>query len=408
MNPTRRSLLFRGSVLLAGTILPVPFFKNLHGRPTLIETAEAQDLLDTMDEKSALRVLSDRPFNAETPVHLLDEPVTSAGNMFVRNNGSMPSREELSPDQWELLIDGEVERPQKFSISDLKNSFENISLQLQIECGGNGRRFYHPGANGNQWSFGAISCAEWTGVRLADVLAAAGIKSSAVYTAHYGVDRHLSGDPTKVPISRGVPMAKALDPHNLIAWEMNGDSIPYSNGYPLRLIVPGWPGSCSQKWLNRISLRDVVHDGPKMEGQSYRVPEFPVAPGTSVPDSAMKIIESMPVKSIITNPETGHRQAPGKPFEIRGHAWAGDNSVEKMDISIDFGSTWAPADLLPAKNKFAWQHWRAEISLPQAGYYEVWARATDSNGAAQPPVPPNWNPRGYLNNMQHRIAVIAV
>jgi hypothetical protein len=122
----------------------------------------------------------------------------------------------------------------------------------------------------------------------------------------------------------------------------------------------------------------------------------------------MVIIESMPVKSLITSPETGRRIKPGTAFEVRGHAWAGDLDVSQVDVSLDFGATWQRATLERPANKYAWQHWRADLTLPEAGYFEVWARATDSEGAMQPPVTPGWNPKGYLNNMQHRIAVFGV
>ena len=317
-------------------------------------------------------------------------------------------REEIDKAAWTLEIDGEVEQPLSLSIDDLKSQFETVTLQLQIECGGNGRKFFSPGASGNQWTFGAVGCPEWTGVRLADVLNAAGVKESAIYTAHYGADTHLSGDPSKEPISRGMPVAKAMDPHNLIAWAINGEAMPLMNGHPLRLVVPGWPGSCSQKWLTKITLRDRVHDGAKMTGTAYRVPKSPVAPGTPVPDEDMEIIESMPVKSLITAPVTGARYTVGETFTARGHAWAGDLDVTALDVSVDFGATWTPTTLEAPVNKFAWQHWTAEMRFDAPGYYEIWARARDSEGRMQPPLPPGWNPKGYLNNMMHRIAVFAV
>ena len=122
----------------------------------------------------------------------------------------------------------------------------------------------------------------------------------------------------------------------------------------------------------------------------------------------MQIIESMPVKSLITFPETGKRVSPDQTLNVRGHAWAGERTVKQLDVSIDFGATWQTADLKPPANRYAWQHWQADIDFPQAGYFEVWARATDDEGSSQPATTPGWNPRGYLNNMQHRIAVFAV
>ncbi len=405
MARTTRRTVLKGASFVAALGAPIPFAKFLPIGVTPV--ALAQGAVAAADfGKDGLVVLGDRPLNMETPPHLLDDKVTPANRLFVRNNGVPPAIVEEAA--WTLTIDGEVERPLTLSIADLKSQFETVTLQLQIECGGNGRKFFSPGASGNQWTFGAVGCPEWTGVRLADVLNAAGVKDSAVYTAHYGADAHLSGDPTKDAISRGVPLAKAMDPQNLIAWAVNDDAIPAMNGHPLRLVVPGWPASCSQKWLTKITLRDRIHDGAKMTGDAYRVPRRPVAPGTAVPDEDMAIIESMPVKSLITTPQTGARFTAGETFDVRGHAWAGDLDVTALDISIDFGATWTPAALDKPANKYAWQHWRATLQFNEPGYYEVWARARDASGHMQPPLPPGWNPKGYLNNMMHRIAVFAV
>lgn len=203
-------------------------------------------------------------------------------------------------------------------------------------------------------------------------------------------------------------MHKALEDEALIAWAMNGEDIPHMNGYPLRLVIGGWPGSVAGKWLKKIVVRNVVHDGPKMTGTSYRVPCKPVAPGSIVPDDEMCIIESMPVKSLVTFPKSGIQHSLGKLLALRGHAWAGDNAVEKMHVSIDFGATWQEASLKAPRNRHAWQRWTAEVEFPQKGYYEIWARATDDVGRAQPMVLPGWNPKGYLNNACHRIAVQVV
>jgi hypothetical protein len=145
-----------------------------------------------------------------------------------------------------------------------------------------------------------------------------------------------------------------------------------------------------------------------MTGKSYRVPHYPVAPGTDVPDKDMKIIESMPVKSLVTRPRSGLSHPAAKPLEVGGHAWAGDRSVKSVAVSIDFGATWMTADLRAPANRLAWQHFSATVYLPQKGYYEIWARATDEKGTSQPMVLPGWNPRGYLNNACHRVAVQAV
>jgi DMSO/TMAO reductase YedYZ molybdopterin-dependent catalytic subunit len=349
-------------------------------------------------------VHNDRPWNIETPAHLLDDPITPTDKMFVRNNGLIPT--ELDEENWTLTIEGEsVPNPKTYTLADLKSKFKHYTYALVLECGGNGRSEMNPPATGNQWGYGAVNCGSWTGVRLRDVLNDVGITDDAVYVGYYGTDKHLSGDPKKVVISRGVPIEKAMEDETLIAFALNGKEIPVVHGYPLRLVVGGWPASASGKWLHKLVVRNKVHDGPKMEAPSYRVPKYPVEPGSKVPDEDMMIIESMPVKSIITHPKTGAVVKPGQVFEVRGHAWAGDLKVAKVEISTDYGQTWQEVSVMDPVNRLAWQDFKTEVSLDEAGYYEIWVKATDENGKSQPMVVPGWNPRGYLNNATHRIAV---
>ena len=357
--------------------------------------------------KPGLRLLNDRPLNAETPAHLLDDLITPTKALFVRNNGIAPKA--IDPATWTLKVHGEAcERPQTFTLAQLKENFRPTTLALQLECGGNGRAEFRPRASGNQWTTGAIGCPKWTGVRLADVLKACGISKNAQYVAYVGGDTHLSGDANKKPISRGVPLAKALEKESLLAFELNGGDLTEVHGAPLRMVCGGWPGSVSGKWVTQILIRDREHDGPKMGGKSYRVPRHPVAPGSEVADKDMKIIESMPVKSLITFPESGTRVIRNTEFAIRGHAWAGDKRVESVEVSTDFGASWQKADLTGASNRLAWQRFKATIKLAQSGYYEVWARASDSDDKMQPMLVPGWNPKGYLNNACHRIALQVV
>ncbi len=349
-------------------------------------------------------VLNDKPLNMEAKAHLLDDKVTPNSAMFVRNNGLLP--EEIDVANWTLTIDGEsVVKTKTYSLAELKSKFKQYTYHLTLECGGNGRSEFNPPAKGNQWTVGAVHCASWTGVRLKDVLEDAGIKSDAVYIGYHATDRHLSGDTKKEPISRGCPMQKALQDETLLAFKMNGEDIPLIHGYPLRLVAGGWPASVSGKWVNRISIRNKIHDGTKMTGSAYRVPCHPVAPGEKVKDEDMCIIESMPVKSLITYPKSGAILKNKNILKIRGHAWAGELEVAKMDYSIDFGETWHPCTIQKPINRLAWQHFEAVIKFPDKGYYEVWARATDSKGVSQPMVVPGWNPKGYLNNACHRIAI---
>ena len=407
-HPGSRRGFLRGSGLAAMSAAvgaAIPFAQWMPGGLIPAALAQTADQF-SIPGKDGLRVLNDRPLNAETPAHLLDDEVTPTERLFVRNNGTPPLTGDIDPLDWGVEVAGEsCIRPQAFTIRELKEGFDHHSLQLQLECGGNGRVEFHPPARGNQWSTGAVGCPVWTGVRLKDVLERCGVADTAVYVAYEAADRHVSGDASKQPISRGVPVRKAMEEESLIAWGMNGEPLPPLHGFPVRLVFGGWSGSVSGKWLTRILVRDRVHDGAKMGGQSYRVPCEPVAPGTEVADEDMCIIESMPVKSLITHPKSGDCRTYGQIAEVRGHAWAGDLEVARMVTSIDFGATWQRADLKKPVNRLAWQHWSAAVDFPQPGYYEIWARAVDERGVSQPVVLPNWNPRGYLNNACHRIAV---
>ncbi len=377
------------------------------GLPGAFAAPAARTLADLVPEKGPLRLLNDRPLNAETPAHLLNDDTTPTELLFVRNNGMPPV--EVEADTWRLKVHGEsCIAPQSFSIAELKSRFPVVSYDLQLECGGNGRAEFRPRASGNQWTTGAVGCPRWTGVRVKDLLAHCGVRDDAVYLAYVGADSHLSGDRDKLTISRGVPMGKALEAETLVAFELNGAPITALHGAPLRLVAGGWPGSVSGKWLTELLVRDRVHDGPKMTGTSYRVPCSPVPPGASVPDEGMCIIESMPVKSLITRPRSGVEVKAGRKLTVGGHAWAGDLQVSAMHVSLDFGATWQNAELTAPVNRLAWQHWQAEVQVPDRGYYELWARATDELGRSQPMLVPGWNPKGYLNNAAHRIAVHAV
>ncbi len=351
-----------------------------------------------------LIVLNDKPINAETPAHFLDDALTPNDLFFVRNNGIPPVKVNI--EKWTLTIEGEAAKSDKtYTLSDLKTKFKQHSYNLTLECGGNGRSEFYPPAKGNQWSTGAVGCAKWTGVRLADVLKDVGFTSKAVYIGYYGADTHLTGDPAKEPISRGVPIQKALEDECLIAWSMNDKDLPVLNGYPLRLVIGGYPASTSGKWLNKIVIRDKVHDGQKMKAPAYRLPCDPVAPGTKVKDEDMCIIENMPVKSLITYPKTGAIISKGDKLEVRGKSWTAAEEIEKVEVSIDFGESWVTCKLEESANRYAWQPYSVQIDFPKKGYYEVWARATDTEGRKQPMVLPGWNPKGYLNNACHRIAV---
>jgi DMSO/TMAO reductase YedYZ molybdopterin-dependent catalytic subunit len=396
----------------------IPFAANMPGG--LIPAAMAQDkpaapaaaapkgptYLDFPGKDKGLVVIGEKPLVAETPEPLLDDDTTPTEKFFIRNNGQIPEPVK-DADKWTIKIDGEVDKPMEIALGELKTKFTPVTQRMVLECGGNGRAFFTPQARGNQWTNGGVGCAEWTGVRVADVLKAAGVKPSAVFSGHYGADPHLSGDSARVAISRGVPIKKLMDENNLIVWQMNGKPLDNIHGGPVRLVIGGWPGSVSAKWLNRIWIRDKVHDGQGMGGTSYRVTVKPMVPGGKPDPENFKDLESMPVRSIITAPSDGTKIPAGtREVKLRGASWAGDHDVKQVDVSADYGATWHPAQVEKPKNKYDWQRWTATVKLPSDGYYEIWTRGTDSQGVAQPHVAGFWNPQGYGANPMHRVRVL--
>ena len=373
--------------------------RGLFGRGLL--PSAWHSIADSPLPKPGMIVHGEQPFNGEFPPHLLDDPVTPTARHFVRNNGGVPARarsKDLSG--WALRVDGEVRHSLALTLADLL-CLPQVTMQAVLECAGNGRSLFTPPVGGTPWIRGAVACSEWTGVRLRDVLELAGVRDRAVYVAAFGEDAPLDGGE---PFSRGIPIGKAMDEHTLIALAMNGAPLPAAHGFPARLLVPGWIGSAMQKWLSRLWVRDRVHDSAKMSGYSYRVPAYPVAPGATPAAGEMRIATAWVVKSLITRPRAGHEVAQGETLQVGGHAWAGDNEVMRVAVSTDFGITWQEALLAAPANRYAWYHWQAEVAFRNRGYYEIWARAFDHTGDAQPFRQP-WNPKGYLGNVVHRVPV---
>jgi sulfite oxidase len=423
-EPSRRGFLGGAGVAAMGALVggAIPFSQNMPQGMMPAALAQATppatppsapaaapkgpSKLQFPGKDAGLVVIGDRPLVAETPEHLLDDETTPTSKFFIRNNGNPPEAPK-DPDAWKITIDGEVEKPLEITVGDLKKRYRAQTLRMVLECGGNGRSFFTPPASGNQWTNGGAGCAMWTGVRLADVLKAAGVKPSGIYTANYGADTHLSGDAARQTLSRGVRIAKAMEPQSMLVWAMNGKPLENIHGGPVRLIIPGWAGSVSHKWLTKITIRDKEHDGQGMTGTNYRLTINPMVPGSKADPKNFRILESMPVRSIITSPANGTKLAAGtREINLRGASWAGDLNVRAVEVSADFGQTWTRAKLSPPRNKFDWQRFTATVKVPTDGYYEIWAKATDQTGKAQPHIAANWNPQGYGGNPFHRIAVL--
>jgi DMSO/TMAO reductase YedYZ molybdopterin-dependent catalytic subunit len=333
--------------------------------------------------------------NAETPVHLLDDAVTPLDRLFIRNTGRLPDITPQDLAGWTLTIDGTVGRPSTWTLAELQQNFPAITQDAVLECAGNGRAFFELDTSVPPWTYGAVGCVRWTGVRLRDLLRQCEPAEVAVYTAHYAPDRAIDG---KWPaLSRGLPIEKALSPETMIAWAANGEPLPYLHGGPLRIVAPGYPGSAWHKWLTRITIRDREHDGERMTDLHYRLPRTPVQPGEPIDASQFEVITDMPVRSIITHPADGFRATAGETVLVRGFAWSGHIAVSHVEISTDGGRSWSTAELHEGTNRFAWRRFEKRLTLPK-GSVEILARATDVAGNLQPLGSAPWNPRGYCNN----------
>ncbi|HUI57298.1 MAG TPA: sulfite oxidase [Bryobacteraceae bacterium] len=357
--------------------------------------AHAQDEPVTIPGKRPMIVHNDRPEDLETPVRYFDSWVTPNDAFFVRQH--IPRPAPIDRESYRLTINGMVSKPLQLRLEELRN-LTQYTIPATIECTGNGRGFYTPKVPGIQWLRGAIGNAEWRGPRVSDVLKMASADASAAYIETDGADVGLASTPDFV---RSIPMSKAMHPATILALSMNGQS-PDIHGFPVRLIVPGWDGTSSVKWVIRISVAAQPNNGFFMN-PGYRYPKYGLTPGTPAKPSELEVIEGMPVKSSITSPEDQSKTTLGS-IPIRGFAWAGEQTIERVEVSTDGGSRWRDAELSNPKLPFAWRLFHLDWRPGDPGYYTILSRATDSAGRVQPFVAA-WNPSGYLYNAVDRVGV---
>jgi len=349
-------------------------------------------------DKARLTVRSARPEDFEMPLEGFATWITPVDRFFVRTHLYNPAVDTAA---WRLEVRGLVGAPLTLDLAALK-ALPRVELAGVLECAGNGRSFYQPGIPGMQWKYGAVGNARWAGARLADVLKKAGVKTGAVEVLFDGADVPIG---TMPDFRRSLPLAKALHPDTLLAYEMNGAPLTPSHGFPLRLVAPGWAGDSWVKWVTGIEVLDREYDGFFMKG-AYRYPVRPVAPGTALdPAADMRPVTALRPKSVIASPVEGEA-LPSGPVTIRGAAWSGEHPVAKVEVSADSGRTWKPARLGAERAPYAWRLWESEWTPPGAASYVLMARATDARGETQPFVQ-DWNPSGYLWNVVPQVRVEA-
>ena len=345
--------------------------------------------------KEKLIVRSMRPPDFETPVALLDSFITPNDLFYVRSHMPVP---QVDAAAWSLKVGGEVNSPIALSLDEIKK-LPATTVTMTLECAGNGRAFFAPALAGIQWEKGAVGTARFTGTRLSEILKKAGVKTTGLNVEMHAADRPLGTMPAFV---RQVPMAKAMHADTIIAWDMNGQPIPLPHGSPLRAIIPGWEGAYSVKWLNALNVLAKDSDSFWV-ATGYRYPNRRVAPGAAVDAKDMEPLTGLVVKSLITTPANGASLAAGK-VPVGGFAWAGENDISKVDVSIDNGATWQPARLTGEQARFTWRRFEFELNATKPQSYLILSRATDSKGNTQPAVS-QWNPSGYLWNQYDSVRV---
>ena len=330
-----------------------------------------------------LVIRNPRPLAAEAPLEALQSWRTPNDLFFVRSHFGPPT---TLPAHWTLTVDGEVGRPLTLSLTELRR-LPGITLPVTLECAGNGRGLMAlPSTSGVQWQRGAVGNAEWTGTRLTNVLERVALRPSA---AHFWMEAADSGGAQVPKFLRSIPREVGLE-DALVAYAMNGGPIPLHNGGPLRLLVPGWFGMASTKWLTHVHAMPVESDNFYMKN-GYRY-----ADGSGV--------AALRPKSVIAAPLADARVPAGR-LAMRGQAWSGRGSggIRGVDVSADGGRTWRAARLLGAERAGAWRTGEADVAVAR-GAAVLMARATDASGAAQP-MEPVLNPGGFGNNAVHRVAI---
>ncbi|OIQ94260.1 sulfoxide reductase catalytic subunit YedY [mine drainage metagenome] len=393
----------------AGAGLTLPVWAQAAGlfdipTPQLPSGDVAESVLHALPGKKPLIKRTYRPANYETPVEYFNEALTPNDAFFVRwHLADIPQ----APDEksWKLKIGGDAANtPAEFSMQDLKTQFEQVELVALCLCSGNRRGFFEPHVPGVEWSYGAMGNARWKGVRLKDVLAKAGVKKEAIEVSLNGADK---GSLDKTPdFIKSLPVWKALDDSTILAWEMNGQPLPVHNGYPLRLVVPGWTATYWVKMIDEIQVVSKPWSGFWMN-PAYRVPlgKFPAIDrfvSQETPGGTNTPITSIVVNSMFTNIQPGAKLAIGRTHVLKGIAWDDGRGIVLVEVSEDGGRSWRDAKLEKDLGKYSWRQFSYPYTPRKRGAASVMARATNAAGNTQT-FSLIWNPAGYNHNVVQKV-----
>lgn len=371
--------------------------------PPLPGGPSERPLVTDYPTKGSMILQRTRPPLLETPFEVFDQGVfTPTDQFFVRWHWSdIPG--EVDAGAFRLAVRGHVNQALSLSLKDVL-ALPRVELAAVNQCSGNSRGYFQPRVPGGEWGNGAMSNARWTGVWLRDVLDRAGVKAGAVQVRFNGLDQPTVPDGPDFMKSLSVDHAR--DGEVMIAYAMNGEQLPLLNGFPLRLVVPGWYSTYWVKMLNDVEVLDKPDDNFWM-AKAYLIPDTPhasVKPGETGYKSVP--ISRMVPRSFVTNIKPGDTVHAAAPTLARGIAFGGDAGVSRVDFSADAGKTWQPAQLGGDEGKYSFRQWQAEFTAP-AGDHVLMVRCTNSGGVAQPGAPV-WNPSGFMQNVIEATPVKAI
>jgi sulfite dehydrogenase len=402
---TRRAFLRSSALAGAGAFVFLNRTARAAEEVVTMPFANGERRLVTFPQKRPLILLTQRPPQLETPFALFNDGLLTPNDaFFVRyHNAQIPT--EIDTDQFRLQIKGKVNTPLSLSLSDLKTKFDPVTLVAVNQCSGNGRALSQPRVGGGQLGNGAMGCARWTGVRLKDVLARAGVAVGAKQVTFNGLDTPVS---EKTPdFVKALDIDHALDGEPMLAYEMNGEDLPMLNGFPLRLVVPGYFGTYWVKHLNEINVVDEPFTGFWMSS-AYLIPDNAgacVEPGTT--PTKTKPIARYNVRSFLTSLADGDKISTGKPITLRGIAFDGGYGIQNVRVSDDGGRLWREATLGADQGKYAFREWTMPYTATKAGRCEIKVCAVNRIGQSQP-MEALWNPPGYMRNVVETVSVTAV
>ena len=399
---TRRRLL--GEAGIAGlTLASAPAWAQKMVELPLPGGPDARPLTTAFPQKGTMVLQRVRPPLLETPFTVFDQGVFTPNDRFYVRWHWAVIPTEVNVDTFRLAVRGHVDRRLSLSLKELLD-LPQVEIAAVNQCSGNSRGFFQPRVAGGEWGNGAMGNARWTGVRLKDVLDRAGVKAGAVQVRFNGMDDPVVAQAPDFMKSLAVDHAR--DGEVMIAYAMNGQPLPLLNGFPLRLVVPGWYATHWIKMLNDIEVLDQPDTNFWMK-TAYTIPDTPHAnmkPGQT--GVAMVPINRMVPRSFITNLSSSATIPAAKPALVRGIAFGGDSGVKRVDFSDDEGKSWRPAKLGADEGKYGFRLWQTEFTPPAKGVYELMVRCTNAEGVAQPEQP-NWNPAGFMRNVVETVSVTA-